>query len=168
MITVTGSVTGTADFSPAAVRIAANLAQPALVTGVLAVCATSTRMTYLSGSGAVSGSDGSVVATVPAPLSTRVPFACDSLDNVFEAVVGSGELVVARVTPSSSTSLLTDALIPVTVQGLGGPVHTFADPSVAALMPDGLGGVWVVSESGTNASPHAGSPLYPTLAHASF
>ena len=95
------------------------------------------------------------------------PFACDSRDDIFEASVGAGRIVVARSSASNVVDEVSDDLIPITVHGIGGTSSTYADPGVVALLPDANGGVWVVSEVGSNPSTNVGS-AYPTLAHATY
>jgi hypothetical protein len=49
---------------------------------------------------------------------------------------------------------------------LSAPAIETADPLLLALLPDGLGGVWLVSADGTRAGGTA--PSYPSLWHATF
>jgi hypothetical protein len=166
-VAVTGSVAGVADFMPAAVRLASLTARPEMFSDVEAVCARSSGLTYLRSSGAVSLDGNIALATILTPLTTQVPFACDSGNNVFEATVGGGKVTIVRVSQSGGIAAVSDALIPVVVHGLTGPVSSFANPRVVAVMPDLQGGAWVVCEAGTNSSTNAGS-AYPSLAHVRF
>jgi len=166
-VAVTGSIAGAADFTPAAARLASLSAAPQVSSDVEAVCSRSSGLTYLRSNGSLASDDNTIMATIPAPLTTQVPFTCDPGDNLFEAIVGGGTISVLRLSQSRVLEARTDALIPIVVHGLGGPVNTYANPGVVALMPDLAGGVWVISEAGINTSTNAGS-AYPTLAHAKF
>ncbi len=166
-VAITGTLAGAATFTPTAVRLAALDSKPELLTSVVAACTRSPGLMFLSSTGLISVGASSPLATIPAPQSTQVPFACDDNGNVFEATVGSGIATVIRVSSTGVVATATDPLIQRTANGIGGPVATYSNPGVVALIPDGQGSAWLVSEVGTQASTKTAS-AYPSLAHVVF
>jgi hypothetical protein len=121
----------------------------------------------MGSTGVISLGDNSELATIPAPGSSQVPFACDGGGNVFEAAVGGRKVVVTRVSASGAISTVSGALTPGVANGINGPVSTYSNPGVVALLPDGQGSAWIVSEVGTQASTTSAA-AYPSLAHVVF
>jgi hypothetical protein len=166
---ITGTLAGASTFTPTAARLATLGAKPEVIAGVAAVCAGSSRLVFLAATGTISVDGTGDLATVPAPRSTQVPFACDTAGGVFEVTVGGGKAVVSRLSPSGVIATVSAPLIPGVANGLNGPVSTFADPGVVALLPDNQGNVWLVSEAGTQVVESRNvAAAYPSLAHAVF
>lgn len=164
---ITGTLAGAATFTPTAVRLASFGAKPELLAAQASVCTGPSGLTFMGSTGVISLDDNSQLATIPAPGTTKVPFACDR-GNVFEATVGGGKVIVTRISPSGGISTRSDSLIPIVVHGFVGPVSTYVDPSVVALLPDGQGSAWLVSEVGTQTQSTSAAAAYPSLAHVVF
>lgn len=168
---VTGSQLDAKVFSPAAVLESVQSDTPVVLTNVLAVCGSPLGLAHLDTAGDVTLPDSS---TTPlgqvSRLPSNVPFACDSSGNVFTLIEAKGSVTVYRLSATGSLSSVQLLLIPVQVHTIGAAVSTWGDPRLVKLLPDGKGGVWLVSELGTQTVEGAfpGEPAYPSLWHASF
>jgi len=147
---VTGSQLEAKVFTPAAVLWSAQSPTPAVLTNVLAICGSPLGLAQLDTAGDVTLPDSSTspLGQVSA-LPSNVPFACDPSGNVFTVIVAKGSATVYRLSATGSRSTVQLPLIPGEVHGIGGVVSSWGDPVLVDLLPDGDGGVWLVSESGT-------------------
>jgi hypothetical protein len=163
-VAVTGSLAAAQVFTPTAISLSSLGAKPELMNAVSALCVGSAGLASLSSTGAISIGVNNHVAMLAALRGSRVPFACDGNGNVFEAAVGGGQVVVSRVSASGAVSVVNAPLVPGVVNGLNGPLNTYANPGIVALLSDGQSGAWLVSEVGAQASTRA-TAIYPSLAH---
>jgi len=162
--------------------------KPTKILGVVAVCATPSGIAALDEAGAVR-----LPATAAKPIGEigvkpgpAAPLACDRGGNVFSAFAANGSLTVIRIAAAKAPA---SVVLPLAPASGGGPTASAgppaasagppaasagsglsdletADPLLLALLPDGLGGVWLVSADGTRSGGTA--PNYPSLWHATF
>ena len=168
---VTGSQIDATVFTPAAVLVSVQSPTPAVLTNVLAVCWSPLGLAQLDTAANVTLPDASTIPLAQVSrLPSNVPFACDASGNVFTLIEANGIVTVYRLSAAGSLSTVQLPLIPVQVHTLGGVVSSWAGPRLVKLLPDGNGGVWLVSELGTQTVEGAfpGVPAYPSLWHASF
>ncbi|HEX5465090.1 MAG TPA: hypothetical protein VFW92_00275 [Candidatus Limnocylindrales bacterium] len=169
-IVVTGAVSGVTVFRPVAAIVTIDGVAAMIHSTVLAVCATPTAVEVLDAGGDVSDLGS---ASAPQPLvsgpPSNVPFACDGLGNAFATVTANGTTTVSRVTVDGTIASDRLPLEPLpSVTGFGGAQSVpWADPRLAAVLPDGSGGAWLLSALGETVAPVGATP-YPSLLHVSF
>jgi hypothetical protein len=172
-IAITGTLTSAASFTPTTIDIDSSGKVARSIESATSACWTSQGLALLTTAGEVklwAGTAARSLATVDAPRG-RTTFACDDMGFVFETAVTPGTITVTRLSPDGGQQTATGALTAVNGSrgGPGGstPSAGWADPALVGLLPDGTGGVWLVSESGTQSSMEA-TPNYPSLTHVSF
>ncbi len=169
-IVVTGSETGARGFSPSAVRVSTPSSTNDVLHNILAACTTQLGLAELTSTGdlTVSGLPPIAISQGTA-LPSNVPFACDPAGDAFTATVANGRVTVDRL---SAAGVLSVTTLPLTqtggIHGFGGtsPYH-WLDPRIVALLPDGAGGAWLVSEVGTQTIEELTS-AYPSMLHVGF
>jgi len=171
-IEVTGSRSDSVAFAPAVVRVPTGSGAFDVRDNVVAVCSGPSGFSELDSAGdvnVVSSTTRQLGNLVPMARS-NVPFGCDPQGNVFAITVADGLVNVGRLSPTGSLSTMRLALTQTgPIQGLSGAVspYQWVDPRLVAVLPDGDGGVWLVSESGTQSVEDL-QPGYPSLWRATF
>lgn len=173
---INGQRLGAKVFTPTAVILSARGQLQQLLPDVLAICNGPAGFMTLDRAGeAIDEVSGQLLGKVGFVPASDTPFVCDTQGNVFssgEARLDAQHLVVvvARFSnrgAASSVNLLLRA-IPVSSQfGRGTTQPSWASPELRALLPDGTGGVWLVSAAGTN-DLGLGPSWYPSLWHAMY
>jgi hypothetical protein len=168
-IAVTGSRIGSPEFAPAAVRLSLPTGSAGVADNVLAVCTSPFGLAELDRVGRITLPGSSATSLSPvSKLPSNVPFACDPTGNVFATTDAKGSVTIDRLSSAGVLSSTQLPLIPGVVEGIGGVrENSWADPRLVALMPDGSGGVWLVSEAGTQTIEELPSS-YPSLEHVAF
>lgn len=173
-VAVNGAQRVGADYLRAAVVLSPGSDAPQLLVGVEAICVGPSGMFALYEDGDVK-LDGQSVGQVEFEPFSDVSFACSPDGHAFTVgeVASLSDtalnLVIYRFgLEGASTVALPMTLMHGTNPHDGTPMDSWSGPSVGALLPDGLGGVWLINEDGTSSLPGIGPSPYASFMHVMF
>jgi hypothetical protein len=172
-IAINGQTPGAPGFQPIAAVLPPAGATPWTFSGAVGVCGGRKGATSISEAGLItslstaSQAIGSIGASAG---STRPQLACDTNDNVFTSLVTAGSdaqhqiFEVVRISSSgqraTAKTALTATTVDVPLPGVAAQT-AFDAPDIRGLLPDNLGGVWVLDSSGSSADAPPSS--YPSI-----
>jgi hypothetical protein len=172
-IAVTGQEIGASSTTPSVAIQPVDAGSATLESNVRAICLGPAGFVLVNPSGVVSVASPQVTTVGQLDLGSRyLPIACDDLGNVFNVGYAAGQdpsreqLSVVRLASSGQQAdLQLDVRTEMAEGFLPGmtPYPSWSNPDPQALLPDGQGGVWLVTPAGQD----AGTP-YPSLWHAIF
>lgn len=176
-IGINGSLVGATAFTPTAAILPKDADAWLTVPNVLAVCGAPSGIATLDPKGAVAivSSATNALGQIGFTPRTDTPLVCDAQGDVFSdgdvfSPDGSkGSVAIVRLSPTGQISTVNPPLTPTTVEGHvpgATPIPTWAGPDLRALLPDGQGGVWLVSSDGQDEEGRTSA--YPSLWRASF
>jgi hypothetical protein len=150
--------------------------QPVVGLSILSICMGPAGPLSLHQSGTIQRGDRFLGRVAFTP-DTNVQFVCDPIGNAFTVGMvisedgSEGNIIIYRFTGDGAASTV---MLPMTSsEGInhvtGKPMKQWGGvPSVETLLPDGEGGVWLVSTDGTSGMPGVDDSPYPTLLRIGF
>jgi hypothetical protein len=172
---INGGLLGATTFSPTAAILGEDASTLQVIPDALSVCIDSAGVATMDQAGGIRMGDR-LLGQVGFHPDSDVVLVCDGLGHVFSvggvirADDSAGELVIYRFSMSGMATVSLPLTRSTGFNRYTGEPYTVwgGVPSAEYLLPDGQGGVWLVSVDGTSSTPEVGDSPYPTLMRIRF